>query len=199
MMNYLRLSKATDTFYDMIRTHHIVPTLPLWNRLIYQFNATGLVSQDAVGFNTLIDGYCKVGEISYAFELMERNEEPSKRGDFDRAKSLIDEILGLGRKKIVLSERLIDVNDDDDGFLPDVVTYGSIINGLCKRGIVDRSKGTFEGDGQDGSAWESFIYQSQMIVCGVSFDLVVCTTLIDGLSSLVNLMRLRPCFAHLQS
>lgn len=50
-----RLSKATDTFYDMIRTHHIVPTLPLWNRLIYQFNATGLVSQNCYA-NLLVHG-----------------------------------------------------------------------------------------------------------------------------------------------
>jgi pentatricopeptide repeat protein len=81
---------------------------------------------DTVSYNTLIDGFCKVG-------------------NFVRAKALVDEIseLNLITHTILLSSyynlHAIEEAYRDmvmSGFDPDVVTFSSIINRLCKGGKV---------------------------------------------------------------
>ncbi|XP_031266698.1 pentatricopeptide repeat-containing protein At5g41170, mitochondrial-like [Pistacia vera] len=64
------------------------------------------------------------------------------------------------------------------GVRPDIVSYGSIINGLCKDGLVDKTK-------------EMFL---EMKSGGIKPNVVVCTTLIYGCCFVRNLERAKGLF-----
>jgi len=105
-----RFSKASETFFSM-RNHGIIPILHLWNRLLYEFNASGLVPQVWILYNDmltcgvlpnvftsniLVHSLCKVGELDLALDLLRSAEI-------------------------------------------DTVTYNTVIWGLCKQGLVYRA------------------------------------------------------------
>lgn len=83
---------------------------------------------DTVTYNIVLDGLCKSGKVDKAVETMHemRNQENAAPGDVD------DTYVGL-------------VNDDNNrnGCTPDLITYSTIINALCKDGKFDEAKKKF--------------------------------------------------------
>ncbi|XWS42824.1 hypothetical protein CRYUN_Cryun16bG0047500 [Craigia yunnanensis] len=67
-----------------------------------------------------------------------------------------------------------------NGILPDAVTYSSIINSLCKHGKLAEAKVLLREMEKMGNSMDAFTLQSLMFVCGIAFDVVVYTILMDG-------------------
>ncbi|PON63756.1 Pentatricopeptide repeat [Parasponia andersonii] len=87
---------------------------------------------DEVTYATIINGFCKAGKTGEAFELLKKMCDDKRIRppvscfspviDFLSKEARVDEALSLFKQMINL------------GFVPDVVTYTSLVHGLCKLG-----------------------------------------------------------------
>uniref|UniRef100_A0A803Q2N3 Pentatricopeptide repeat-containing protein n=1 Tax=Cannabis sativa TaxID=3483 RepID=A0A803Q2N3_CANSA len=165
-----RFLNASDAFYAM-RNHGFVPVLPLWNRLLYQFNACGLVSQvrllyydmlscgivpNVFTHNIMVHSLCKVGELVPALDFLRQVEIDTVTYNtviwgFCK-KGLAFQGLGL------LSEMV------KRGIPIDSYTCNTLVKGFCQIGFVDHGSRVFE----------------DLMKGGIHGDVVGLNTLIDG-------------------
>ncbi|KAB2023194.1 hypothetical protein ES319_D06G000200v1 [Gossypium barbadense] len=103
----------------------------------------GILS-DSVVYTTLIDGFCKLGNIAFAYKLLNEMQEACNvfqeilgRGlepDEFTYTALIDGYCKAGEMKKAFSLYNLMVQM---GLIPNVVTYTALADGLCKCGEVD--------------------------------------------------------------
>jgi pentatricopeptide repeat protein len=97
-----------------MRALSLVPSLPLWNKLLCDFNASGLVSQVKVMYSDMV--FC--GVVPDVFSVNVLVHSLCKVGDLDLA-------LGYLRNNDVI----------------DSVTYNTVIWGYCQKGLADQGFG----------------------------------------------------------
>ncbi|KAM1654373.1 hypothetical protein EV2_006931 [Malus domestica] len=138
-----RFSNASGAFRSM-RNHGLVPDLPLWNQLLYQFNSSGWVSQVSLLYsemlscgvmpnvftcNILIHSFCKVGNLSFALDFL-------RTGEIDTV-SYNTVIWGFCKKGLAYQAF---------GFLTQMVkrdipidsyTCNTLVKGFCQIGLVE--------------------------------------------------------------
>ncbi|KAG4970958.1 hypothetical protein JHK85_037379 [Glycine max] len=160
---------ASDTFYRM-RALSLVPSLPLWNDLLYEFNASGFVSQAKVLYSEMVlcglclmflVGFCKRGLADQGFGLL--SEMVKKGVCFD---SVTCNILAKGYCRIGLVQyaEWIMGNLVGGGVPLDVVGLNTLVDGYCEAGMMSRALDLVE-DGRKN---------------GVEPDIVTYNTLVNG-------------------
>ncbi|KAM2897333.1 hypothetical protein COP2_006990 [Malus domestica] len=146
-----RFSNASGAFRSM-RNHGLVPDLPLWNQLLYQFNSSGLAYQ-AFGFltqmvkrdipidsytcNTLVKGFCQIGLVEYAARVMDNLVDGGIPQDVVGFNTLI-----AGHCKAGQVSQALELMDRMGGesLSPDIITYNTLIHGFCSTGDFARAK-----------------------------------------------------------
>ncbi|RYR06330.1 hypothetical protein Ahy_B06g086078 isoform C [Arachis hypogaea] len=165
-----RFCKASCAFSSMCGLG-LVPVLPLWNRLLYEFNASGFVSQvkvlfyflvfrgvvpDVFSVNILVHSLCKVGELDLALEYLRSNDVDTVTYNTVVwglcVQGLEDQGFGL------LSEML------KRGICVDSITCKILVKGYCRIGLVQYAE------------WVMY----NLVDGGIPEDVIGLNTLIDG-------------------
>ncbi|RCV09019.1 hypothetical protein SETIT_1G373200v2 [Setaria italica] len=122
----------------------------------------GIGSLDVVGWNALIDGYCKVQDMAAALAVAERMRKQGVPLDVVRYNSLVAGFCHSGDASAAW-----DVVEamKADGVEPNVVTYTAFIGEYCKRKGIEEAFNLYEG----------------MVRLGVLPDVVTLSALVDGL------------------
>ncbi|KAL5559659.1 hypothetical protein UlMin_035870 [Ulmus minor] len=125
---------------------------------------------DVYAYNTVINALCRVGNFNKARFLLEQMELPGFRCPPDTytytilISSYCRYSLQTGCKKAI-RRRLWEANHlfrimIFKGFVPDVVTYNSLINGCCKTYRIERALELFEDMNKRGCAPNRVTYDS---------------------------------------
>ncbi|CAD6243009.1 unnamed protein product [Miscanthus lutarioriparius] len=160
-VSHRRPDLAVRLFLSLHRSHSVVQDLPLFNSLLdalvksrHAGKAASLVRAlerrfppDAVTFNTLADGWCRVKDTSRALDILRQmmkkrgsNDENCKpdvvsyttvlhelgvAGQLDRARKVFDEM-------------------SREGCTPSIATYNALIQVTCKKGNVEDAVAVFD-------------------------------------------------------
>eukprot|EP01018_Ginkgo_biloba_P010410 Gb_25100 [translate_table: standard] len=148
------------------------------------------VAPDTVTYSTLLDGHCKKGKVLRANQLLGEMlgkgcfpnavtynilvQSVCKEGSISDAEQLLQKMRErcLSPDTHAASQELLDSNKSET-CLPDIVTYSTVINGLCKEGRLDEAKRHFV----------------EMLEKCLVPDVIAHNTLIDGFSQQGELSR----------
>ncbi|KAJ0966294.1 hypothetical protein J5N97_027432 [Dioscorea zingiberensis] len=125
---------------------------------------------DVVAYNTVISALCRVGDFKNARSLLEQMELPGARCPPDTCTYTIligyycERSMETGCRKAI-RRRIWEANHMFRrmlfrGFVPDVVTYNCLINGLCKTYRIERAHEVFEEMQQIGCVPNRITYNS---------------------------------------
>ncbi|GLJ15878.1 hypothetical protein SUGI_0262180 [Cryptomeria japonica] len=125
---------------------------------------------DLIAYNTIIYALCRVGNFRKARFLFDQMKRPWSRCPPDTFTYTIlischcKYSMQTGNSKVV-GKKLYEANRlfrdmCDDGFVPDVVTYNCLIDGLCKKYRIDRALELFHHMSQNGCAPNKVTYNS---------------------------------------
>ncbi|KAF5948161.1 hypothetical protein HYC85_014118 [Camellia sinensis] len=170
-------------------------------REVYQLMGMFGIKPSILTYNTLLDSFCKDGEVQQALDLLlemqRRGCTPndvtynvlinglSKKGEFDQAKGLIVEMLNLGLKVSAYTYNPLilgiwgKVTDARQKFrdmlgknlTPDIVSYNTLIYGYCRLGDVT----------------EAFLLLYELEGTNLNPTVVTYNTIVDGLCRLGEL------------
>lgn len=154
-----------------MRALSLVPSLPLWNDLLYEFNASGFVSQVKVLYSEMV--LCGVVPNVFSVNLLVHSL--CKVGDLGLA-------LGYLRNSVF-----------------DHVTYNTVVWGFCKRGLADQGFGLLSEMVKKGVCFDSVTcnilvkgycqiglvqyaewIMGNLVGGGVPLDAIGLNTLVDG-------------------
>ncbi|CAD6220799.1 unnamed protein product [Miscanthus lutarioriparius] len=172
--------KAMDKAEEVRRQmfdKHIMPDCATYNSLIHGYLSLGQWKEavrilkemsgdgqrpDVVTYNMLIDCLCKSGLCTEAREIFNSMIQSGEKPNVSTYRSLLHGYATEGN--------LVEMNNVKDlmqlGLMPDIVTYNTVIDGLCKIGRLDDAMSQF----------------SQMIHDGLSADIITFRILIHGFS-----------------
>ncbi|KAH7574631.1 hypothetical protein JRO89_XS03G0323700 [Xanthoceras sorbifolium] len=140
------------------------------------------VSPDAITYNTLIDGYCKRGKIGRMYRadaILKDMVESGIPADEFTFNILID---GFCKDRNVLAAMKVFDEMKNQGVKVSLITYSSLINGLCACGKLD----------------EAIALRNQMITCsGLKPDFITHSVIIKGFCKQKMVDRARELFDDL--
>ncbi|KAL6963599.1 hypothetical protein U1Q18_034610 [Sarracenia purpurea var. burkii] len=137
-----KIFEAKNVLHEMVRSG-CFPNSYTCNILLHSLWKEGKLSEaesllqkmkerghgvDTVTCNIIIDGLCKSGKVDKALEIASEMWTHGSAALGDLGNSFID---------------LLDDNTNGKKCSPDLVTYSTIINGLCKAGRLDEAKKKF--------------------------------------------------------
>nr|XP_033517516.1 pentatricopeptide repeat-containing protein At3g61520, mitochondrial-like isoform X2 [Nicotiana tomentosiformis] len=114
---------------------------------------------NTVTYNCLIDGFCKAGEIERSYELFDQMKKGGVVPNVITLNTLLDGMCKHGKPDRYTYNTLISYFSQkeqfatahrvmkrmiDDGYLPNVVTYGALIHAYCLAGNVDEAMKIFQ-------------------------------------------------------
>ncbi|XP_055817204.1 pentatricopeptide repeat-containing protein At3g61520, mitochondrial [Solanum dulcamara] len=134
--------------------------------LLVRFFEHGVFLDD-VWFTKLITKFCRSGKCDKAWDLL---HDMMRLGGQAKASSFNALLSGLGRERDFQKMNLLTNEMKEKEVEPDVVTFGILINHLCKSYRVDEALQVFEKMGR-----------SETDAILIKPDLVLYNTLIDGL------------------
>ncbi|XWS32125.1 hypothetical protein CRYUN_Cryun23aG0134100 [Craigia yunnanensis] len=97
------------------------------------------LAPNTVTYNSLIDGFYKVGEIERGKKLFDQMNEEGVSPNVITLNILVDARADMGGSIVHLSSSVVDlfVQMLRSGCSPDAIVYYSLISGLCKAGRMD--------------------------------------------------------------
>ncbi|KAJ8634886.1 hypothetical protein MRB53_009153 [Persea americana] len=116
-----RMVEAQDRLLEMTKKKNLTP--------------------DVVSYNSLIYGYCQVGDIEEASRLFDNLSVNHLSPTVVTYNTLID---GLCRVGALEEARKLKDEMSEHGLLPDVIAYTTLVNGLGKIGDLVLAKGFFD-------------------------------------------------------
>ncbi|KAL3621541.1 hypothetical protein CASFOL_036453 [Castilleja foliolosa] len=132
-------------------------------------------SPSVVTFNALIDGLCKAGKLDEAHLMLYKMEIGKNPSLFLRLSQSADPVLdsaslhkmvdSLVDSGLILKAYKLLMQLADSGVVPNIITYNTLINGMCRAGQVNRALKLFE----------------QLLMKGHFPDSITYSTLIEGL------------------
>ncbi|KAL5215791.1 hypothetical protein ABZP36_007192 [Zizania latifolia] len=172
------------------RVHDAVALFERWIHV-------GVYSPDVWSFNVVIKGVCRVGDVQKALKLVERMNEFGCSPDTVTHNILVD---GLCRVNQVDRGRQVLRRLQTDGvFMPNVVTFTSVISGYCKSGKMEDAMAVYNdmvesgmvpntvtynvlinGYGKVGDIGSAVAVYQQMMLRRCHPDVVTFSSLIDG-------------------
>ncbi|XP_019228884.1 PREDICTED: pentatricopeptide repeat-containing protein At3g53700, chloroplastic-like [Nicotiana attenuata] len=114
---------------------------------------------NTVTYNCLIDGFCKAGEIERSYELFDQMKKGGVVPNVITLNTLVDGMCKHGKPDRYTYNTLISYFSQkeqfatahrvmkrmiDDGYFPNVVTYGALIHAYCLAGNVDEAIKIFQ-------------------------------------------------------
>jgi pentatricopeptide repeat protein len=181
-VSHRRPDHAIRLFLSLHRTHGVSQDLPLFNSLLdalaksrHAGKAASLVRAleqrfppDAVTYNTLADGWCRVKDTSRALDLLKQMVESGiaptmatyniilkgffRAGQLQHAWDFFLQMKKRGRK--------------DEKCKPDVVSYTTVVHGLGVAGQLDKARKVFEEMSKEGCAPSTATYNALIqVIC----------------------------------
>lgn len=125
---------------------------------------------DVISYNTIINALCTIRNFRKAMFLFDQMKMPGSRCPPDTFTytiliSCYCKFSMQTKNSRIVGKKLHDANRlfrdmCDDGFLPDVVTYNCLIDGMCKRYRIDRALELFDHMSRNGCAPNKVTYNS---------------------------------------
>ncbi|KAG0455264.1 hypothetical protein HPP92_024556 [Vanilla planifolia] len=156
------------------------------------------VKVNHITYNSLINGLCKLQRMAEAEELLKEMTEKGEPPTLESMNPLIDSYSRVGQ--FVKCFEILDEMEDKLGLEPNIVSYGALVNGFCKKGKVHEAEALFAHIVMKGMKANVMIYNmlvdaysvagnvgkahkliQQMKGAGVSPNIVTYNSLIKGL------------------
>ncbi|KAI3471986.1 hypothetical protein Pfo_028674 [Paulownia fortunei] len=148
LVNSNQFDRTLKIFFDAVDSGVWVDKFSMGKR----YNPRN-VAPNRVTYNSLIDGYCKAGDLEGAFNLREKMKNDKVEPNIVTYNTLLGGLCKMGRMEeanTVLEEMSV------YGFVPDGFTYSILFDGHSRRGDVEASMTLYEDAMKKGMSMNEY-------------------------------------------
>ncbi|KAL6634914.1 hypothetical protein ACP70R_027585 [Stipagrostis hirtigluma subsp. patula] len=181
-VSHRRPDLAVRLFLSLHRSHGVAQGLPLFNSLLdalaksrHAAKAASLVRAlerrfppDAVTYNTLADGWCRVKDTSRALDVLRQMVESGIAPTKATYNIILKGFFRAGQLQhawdffLQMTKR----GNQDENCKPDVVSYTTVVHGLGVAGQLDRARKVFDEMSKEGCMPSTATYNALIqVIC----------------------------------